>query len=116
MALQHTEQEIIVTVAPRVGKYHELAEAIRRGCLQSVEQCFGRERKGRATCAYGAAKLGGYSGSLLGPQVICPECHDPGVHFGHRLGYGPEHVAIILHLNDDHRWARERIADWLDTL
>ena len=31
MALQHTEQEIIVTVAPRVGKYHELAEATRLG-------------------------------------------------------------------------------------
>jgi hypothetical protein len=23
---------------------------------------------------------------------------------------------IIIHLNDEHKWSRERIADWLDTL
>lgn len=23
---------------------------------------------------------------------------------------------MVMHLNDDHRWSRERIADWLDTL
>jgi hypothetical protein len=22
--------------------------------------------------------------------------------------------SLIIHLNDDHRWSRERIADWVD--
>ena len=36
----------------------------------------------------------------------CPDCHDV-----HR-----QLVHIIVHLNDDHRWSRNDIADWLETL
>jgi hypothetical protein len=25
-------------------------------------------------------------------------------------------AAILVHLNDDHKWSREQIAAWLDTL
>lgn len=25
-------------------------------------------------------------------------------------------VNVVMHLNDDHKWTREQIADWLDTL
>lgn len=39
--------------------------------------------------------------------VHCPYCLSMG---GHSL------EAIIVHLNDEHLWTREEIADWLDTL
>lgn len=35
----------------------------------------------------------------------CPECHDAGPLF-----------TVIVHLNDEHRWTRDKIADWTDTL
>lgn len=33
----------------------------------------------------------------------CPECDGPGTTLS----------SLIFHLNDDHQWSRERIADWL---
>lgn len=43
---------------------------------------------------------------LLTVDVPCPACGD-----GDRIL-----LSIIVHLNDDHRWTRERIADWVETL
>ena len=111
MALQHTEQEIIVTVAPRVGKWHELAEAIRRGSLlypQAFHRCYDRDLAGKiiGSCALGAARDGGWGRHELlpdQPEMNCPVC-------------GRRGADKVQHLNDDHRWTRERIADWLDTL
>lgn len=42
------------------------------------------------------------------PNAVPPKC-----------GYGKKKSslnAIIIHLNDGHKWTREQIADWLDTL
>ena len=40
-------------------------------------------------------------------RVKCPEMDRP----------EPMHVSTaVIHLNDHHKWSRERIADWLDTL
>jgi hypothetical protein len=96
------------------------SEAIRLGCLiapvQLRDDAYVSEYR-RAACAFGAMALGyGYdwpdadreashmykSIRASGP---CPAggCDDPD------FGDG-------MHLNDVHRWTRERIADWLEGL
>ena len=87
-------KELPATSPAKVGKYHELAEAIRRGCERhprqarrtSVDRWGGR-------CAMAAAVAGGYTKRV--PQKL---------------------VNKIVFRNDWRFWSRERIADWLDTL
>lgn len=99
----------------------ELADAIRFGAKRRPDQAFGEYYNGRrASCALGAA----YEGLFRLPEEVgqlhpkrlerlfdclegtirsCPEgCKK-------RLILG----AIIIHLNDDHHWDRERIANWV---
>jgi hypothetical protein len=99
----------------------ELAEAILHGVVYRPEQAFGHYYEGRrASCALGAAYEGMYrlppdAGSVRPFQRdrlfdclentlrSCPEgCRK-------RLPL----AAMILHLNDDHHWTRERIAQWV---
>jgi hypothetical protein len=99
----------------------ELAQAIRAGSHVRPDQAFGDYYQGRrASCALGAAYEGMYrlpsDASGIRPRHLerlfdcleytlrsCPEgCHK-------RLSLG----AMILHLNDDHRWTREAIAQWV---
>lgn len=95
------------------------SEAIRLGCLLAPVQTFHEAyvdwSDPRKACAYGAMALGfgGYDNArelnaaasrlhckdMLG-SVLCPGCDLP--------------LLSITHLNDDHRWSRERIADWLE--
>jgi hypothetical protein len=67
---------------------------------------------GKRTCALGAAKAAGYdTRGLLEVAMMahdltrCPACH---VYAGW--------VSLVVHLNDQHRWTRERIADWVATV
>src|SRR5262249_36274291 len=99
----------------------ELAEAILSGAGQRPEQAFGSYYVGRrASCALGAAYEGMYrlpaDAEGVRPRDLgrlfdclentlrrCPEkCKK-------QLALG----AMILHLNDDHHWTRERIAAWV---
>ena len=99
----------------------ELAEAIRFGARRRSEQAFGEYYQGRhASCALGAAYEGLYRlpeevgelhpkrldrlwECLEGTIRTCPEgCRK-------RLIL----AAMIIHLNDDHHWDRERIATWV---
>ena len=99
----------------------ELAKAIRDGSHARPEQAFGEYFQGRhASCALGAAYEGMYplpaDASGIRPRHLerlfdcleytlrrCPEgCKK-------RLSLG----AMILHLNDDHQWTREGIAEWV---
>ena len=99
----------------------ELAKAILDGAHARPEQAFGDYFLGRrASCALGAAYEGMYrlpgDASGIRPKHLerlfdcleyslrsCPEgCKK-------RLPLG----AMILHLNDDHRWSREAIAHWV---
>ena len=43
---------------------------------------------------------------ILNEQRICPVLPH----------YSDDMLAVIWHLNDDHRWTRERIADWVETV
>ena len=108
----------------------ELAQAIRLGAARRP-QCFGSyfdERGG--SCALGAAYDGMYElprqekeqGEIV-PRHLerlfhcledvvkrCPETGETAdVHCKKRLPLG----AMIVHLNDDHGWTREQIAEWL---
>jgi hypothetical protein len=99
----------------------ELAKAILDGAHVRPDQAFGDYFLGRrASCALGAAYKGMYrlpgDASGIRPKHLerlfdclewslrsCPEgCKE-------RLSLG----AMILHLNDDHRWTREAIANWV---
>ena len=97
-----SDKELTITSAPRTGEHHEFAEAIRRGCKIAPIQCFGHYTEGKGTaCAIQAGVEAG--GSYRALCVPCPQC-------------GSTEMDTIPHLNDSHRWTRERIADWLDTL
>lgn len=91
----------------------KLSEAIREGAKRHP-QIFGDlyNRVDGAvvgSCALGAAMLMQRSFPLLqSSRVTCPACMDPRIHT--RLDN------IITHLNDNHRWTREAIADWVATL
>lgn len=91
------------------------SEAIRLGCLIAPRQLMDDvyvSDDGRSSCVYGALVLGqGVSVAdandeadtrVVGRGLPCPACD-----------HGDEHADVLLHLNDDHRWSRERIADWL---
>jgi len=99
----------------------ELADAILHGAESRPEQAFGDYFVGRqASCALGAAYEGMYKlprqvegvrplrldrlfDCLEGTLRTCPEGCKKRVALG----------SMILHLNDDHHWTRERIADWV---
>lgn len=99
----------------------ELAAAIRFGAKRRPEQAFGEYYHGRrASCALGAAYEGIYRlpeevgqlhpkrldrifDCLEGTIRKCPEgCKKTLIL-----------AAMIIHLNDDHHWDRERIAAWI---
>jgi hypothetical protein len=102
---------------------HELAQAISLGARRRPEQAFGHYFVGhRASCALGAAYEGMYrlpeeAGQILPKRLErlfdCLEgtirrCPEDGCRKHLIL------AAMIVHLNDDHLWSRERIAGWIE--
>ena len=99
----------------------ELAKAILDGSHARPEQAFGEYFQGRrASCALGAAYEGMYplpsDASGIRPRHLehlfdCLEYTLRNCPLGckKRLALG----AMILHLNDDHHWTREAIAQWV---
>jgi hypothetical protein len=105
--------------------HRDLAQAIRRGVQRRPEQSFGEYYRGRhASCALGAAYEGLYrlpeEAAGIHPKDLWHyyECLDftikwcPGADCRKHLPL----AALIVHLNDVHRWTREQIADWLSSL
>jgi hypothetical protein len=60
-----------------------------------------------AACAIGAIDYSDMNYGTMDVEIPCPACGKVGAEC---------HLTLLAHLNDDHRWTRERIADWLDTL
>jgi hypothetical protein len=102
------------------GRYHRLAEAIRRGCVlrpKKMKTYFWRGLDG--ACALGAAMVG--AGKPLPkrnayheivqvfPELMNVAAHplDGGVPFHLSVGW------IVCRLNADTEYSREAIADWL---
>lgn len=95
-----------------------LSEAIRLGAMLKPQH-FGslRSDDGVATCALGAAEeasgerwqvwYGQHPACLQ--DTACPACT-----YVPRFDLNQE--PTIAHLNDTHRWTREQIADWVETI
>lgn len=111
-----------MTISPDDTK--GLADAIRRGAARRPEQAYGEYYKGRrASCALGAA----YEGLYRLPEMMEGEHPKDLFQYYECLDFQirrcPEGCrkqlplgALIVHLNDVHRWDRERIAEWLSSL
>lgn len=99
-----------------------LSEAIREGA-KLRPQAFGYYVDSSGSCSIGAAAEGiaGYNPSGQVCAILSAAGHWPTLK-------APSHCpekdceirpdanveAVCLHLNDDHRWSRERIAEWLE--
>lgn len=96
----------------------KLSEAILLGSTLGP-QIFGDgfDKATMGTCANGAARLAmGHATDHISiveiwPWLLCPaDCPVCGAIFDDTT------AMIAMHLNDKHRWSRERIADWVATI
>lgn len=89
----------------------QLSEAIRLGAMLHPQGFYWSHLKDTngtviATCALGAAYDAGYAHPFeVATPARCPRCHGSA-----SLSW------IVAHLNDTHRWTREAIADWVETV
>lgn len=99
-----------------------LSEAIRLGAMLHPQE-FGAYKSDTGTCALGAAIEAAIGRVRISPSpyflllerwpwingellVVCPAMCQIDMLVG----------SMIIHLNDDHRWPREQIADWVATI
>lgn len=84
-----------------------LSEAIRLGSMMKP-QAFGAYHVRHKSCALGAARDAGFGKTqddINAEALVCPVCD-----------IQLQQMVMVVHLNDRHRWTRERIADWVDTI
>ena len=99
---------------PEATKPLKLSEAIRLGAMMT-EQTFGEFGDDDRTCAIGAAqKALGLPVSDNGPLLHLLHARSAAAPCGHGSTWSVG--GLIIHLNDDDRWPREKIADWLEGL
>ena len=103
----------------------KLSEAIRLGAMNRPQGFYRLYDQGR-TCAMGAAAeamgildhenncyIDGHKSKIKHWTPVamtmtpCPACEEYGIDNMQR---------VMVHLNNDHRWSRERIADWVETI
>lgn len=104
----------------------KLSAAILKGCEAHPLQAFGELhiRESGAMCAIGAAVVGEtdcepqdvscerFSSLWVWMRRSPPKCPECGRYFfEHETEYN-----VVGHLNDAHKWARERIAAWVATV
>lgn len=101
--------------APRTTPL-KLSEAIRLGAMMT-EQAFATFGDRTKTCAIGAAQVAlglepGHDDGLAEMLIETPSVALPCEHRRNANSIG----SAVIHLNDDDRWPRERIATWLESL
>ena len=97
------------------------SEAIRLGCL-TTRQTFKAYGSGEEACAMGAMVVG--LGCVPNQDDYVPRSRaallaEHAINTVSNKGCpvrscSPAADNIVVHLNDDHRWSREQIADWLE--
>jgi hypothetical protein len=121
--------EIATTPAPiEVVTPIKPSEAIRLGCLTTAQgrETYIAKRQGQwQACAYGAMAVGygfdpsGTDGRRIDDFILPGEVQIEG-QISESSCPAPACATarydLLIHLNDDHRWSRERIADWLESL
>lgn len=101
---------------------HAMREGAKKG-----PQLFNNGRDGNGgTCAYWAMVAGGIqiptlicaaeAHPFLGQRADCPaDCQTMTYTNGRTvLPFNHQLHQVIIHLNNDHRWSREKIADWIE--
>jgi hypothetical protein len=118
VAMFQHEKELPVAAPARIDSAHELADAIRAGCLLRPRKAVRAYFRGEAACALGAAAIG--RGVTL-PRLNKPAALQKLFPILNSKVRDPENRnakwklgTLIVCLNDRRRWSRERIADWLD--
>lgn len=94
-----------------------LSEAIRLGAMLKPQGFDDYRTDDGRTCAVGAAQeaMGGAAAFVAWQQLEhtvgghCPLCGLTKTEDGVRIN-------VVPHLNDCHRWTREQIADWVETV
>ncbi len=107
-----------------MAKTHiRFSEAVRLGAMLTKQARGDYFRYGRggevvATCAYGAALLavGAADKENRDSQPRWPYMRRLAVCPARGCGEVHRRSDLVMHLNDDHRWSRERIAAWVETL
>jgi len=110
----------------------KLSEAMKLGAMvkpKGVDELFTINQRGElASCAIGAA-----IDALYGEATESTDADGPAHEIYERFGFlqsiadcpaclwnddfhGENVFAIVHHLNDDHNWTREQIADWVATI
>ena len=100
----------------------KLSEAILLGSTLSEQFFFGAHSSdGKARCALAAAAdaCGIGLSSLYdhfpwvqrNREMLCPQCRPELRHLERLTAF-----SVIVHLNDKHRWSREKIAEWVATI
>jgi hypothetical protein len=99
----------------RVGRYHRLAEAIRRGCKLRPKKVRGRFLNGRETaCALGAAAVGMRGSKKYDRWRMYQRFPELNRLVTHPLdGIETSLEQVVTDLNDQTSYSREQIADWL---
>lgn len=106
---------VVEEVEPRLN-FHNLAEAMRRGCLLRPRKIKGQWKTGTTgACALGAVSDGaGFRGNgMHWPELskMFPELH---ARMAHPLkGFRDEVTNVISSISDETDYSREQIADWL---
>lgn len=101
----------------------KLSEAIRLGAMLKP-QGFGMLFDGEGTCANGAALDACGLLAEIGTHILknrfpivevqaerCFVCEK----YMAKLAFSTTLGGLVAHLNDDHKWTRERIADWVES-
>ena len=108
-----------------------LSEAILFGAIASPQSSYGVADEPRACALHAAADALDINPlfddltrfavlmvrfSLLGDEHPCPACSWMRSHWRRYLNKERIVEDVVIHLNNDHRWTRERIADWIRML
>lgn len=98
------------------GRYHRLAEAIRRGCELRPKKATGSYLGWRSACALGAAMCGvgeklPRKDIYLGMTHVFPELNDPVWYCGEMKWV--DIGSAVVTLNEGSDLSREEIAGWL---
>lgn len=96
--------------------FHNLAEAMRKGCLLRPEKVKGKWKRGKTgACAVGAIAEGaGFRGSWMPWNKIAKKFPELHTSMRHPLkGWMMKVCSVISSISEETDYSREQIADWL---